>query len=68
MTNINRREEGENTLRSIAATKVSEYKSGSELFLSDTYLQFEIWAGFGPTGQFRVHEFIALFINILSRI
>ena len=29
---------------------------------------FNIWAGVGPAGQFRVHEFLVLFITTLIRI
>ena len=30
--------------------------------------EFETWGGFGPAGQFRVYEFLTLFITIFSRI
>ena len=27
-----------------------------------------VWSGFGPDGQFRVHEFLVIFITILSSV
>ena len=48
-------------------------KNKKSLYISpvlDCYkeTEFEIWAGFGPSGQFRCHEFILYFITNLSRI